>query len=145
MQQEQTTYELNSETYGLLKVNANQIFRLPHGIVGLPEYKDYALIPMEDGPYYLFHHLEHDLSFILVEAAAVTNDYDFHIDQNAIEDLKLATPEDVALFLIVNIDEKQVLVNLKAPILLNPQHLLGCQYVITDKDYPIRHPITEVT
>lgn len=144
MQQEQTTYELNSETYGLLKVNANQIFRLPHGIVGLPEYKEYALIPMEDGPYYLFHHMKSELSFILVEASAIARDYDFQIDQHTINDLKLAKPEEVALFLIVNIDGQQVSVNLKAPLLLNPQHLLGCQYVITDKEYPIRHPIAEV-
>jgi len=69
-------------------------------------------------------------------------DYDFHIDEETAELLKADKPEDILTLLIVNYVDQKLYVNLKAPILLSQPEHLGCQFIITDKEYPLRHPLS---
>lgn len=133
---------IHSEAYGDFEVEESQIFRFPRGIVGLAEYRDYALIQIEGAPYHILHALDHELSFILLPAAYAVEDYGFHIDQSTIDLLGISKPDDVITFLIVNIIDDQVYVNLKAPVLLTSISQRGCQFIIDDAAYPIRYPLS---
>ena len=142
MSEQQTTRVINSASYGSFEVAETQIYHFPRGIVGLGEYKDYALIHIEGAPYYILHELDHDLSFILLPANYALEDYGFRIDQATIDLLGIGKPEDVMTFLIVNIIDEQIYVNLKAPVLLTNVHQRGCQFIIDDMAFPIRYPLS---
>lgn len=132
---------INSERYGELVLSENQIFRFDKGIVGLQEIDAYGLIALEDTPFFILHALREQLSFILIPAEKAVRDYGFTIDSETIETLRIEKVEDVVTFLIVNIIDDELYVNLKAPILIAPEQLTGCQFVIHQIDYPIRHPL----
>jgi len=133
---------IESSTYGSLQVKTDQVFHFPQGIIGLPEHHEYALIPIEGSPFYIFHAVDGDVSFILVESANAVRPYDFTIDKEVVQVLSVAAPEDVTTYSIVNMLDDRIVANLKAPVLLASQHRKGCQYVILDKDYPIRFPLS---
>lgn len=130
-----------SERYGELVLSENQIIRFDKGIVGLQNIDTYGLVAMEDTPFYILHSLEEQLSFILIPAEKAVQDYGFEIDEETVELLSIRKLEDVVTFLIVNIIDDILYVNLKAPILIAPNQRTGCQFVIHQSDYPIRHPL----
>jgi len=133
---------LVSERYGELVLSENQIIRFGKGIVGLQNIDAYGLIAMEDTPFFILHSLNDQLSFILIPAEKAVQDYGFEIDGETVEMLSIEKLEDVVTFLIVNIIDDILYVNLKAPILIAPNQRTGCQFVIHNSDYPIRHPLT---
>ncbi len=139
---EQTIRIIHSEAYGTIEVESAQIIHFPRSIIGLSDYHDYALVRIEDTPYYLLHSLEDDVSFILLPAQLAIEDYGFRIDQSTIDLLGIEKPEDVTTFLIVNIDGDQLYVNLKAPLLLAIDNQRGCQFIIDAAAYPLRYPLT---
>ena len=131
-----------SERYGELVLSENQIVRFDKGIIGLQDIDTYGLVAMEDTPFYILHALEEQLSFILIPAEKAVHDYGFAIDEETVGLLSIQRLEDVVTFLIVNIIDDVLYVNLKAPILIAPERRTGCQFVIHQSDYPIRHPLT---
>ncbi|HEY8529486.1 MAG TPA: flagellar assembly protein FliW [Paenibacillaceae bacterium] len=132
---------IRSDRYGDLHVAEEQIYRFEKGIVGWQDIKQYALIGVEDTPFFILHAVDEQLSFILIPAEKVVLDYGFEIDDETVELLDAKKPEDVVIFLIVNIIDDAFYVNLKAPVLLVPRSRAGCQYVIHDRDYPLRFPL----
>jgi len=132
---------IRSDRYGELHVSDDQIFRFEKGIVGWQNITHYALVAVEETPFYILHALRDQLSFILIPAEKAVLDYGFEIDDETVELLGVRKPEDVVPFLIVNIVDDAFYVNLKAPVLLVPHNRTGCQFVIHDRDYPLRHPL----
>jgi len=133
---------VHSRAYGTFHVTGEQIYHFPRGLVGLHEYKDYALIQVEEGPFHLLHALSDELSFILLPAHLAIEDYGFRIDSPTVELLDIRQPDEVNTFLIVNAIDGELFVNLKAPILTAPGSRRGCQFIIDDPSFPIRHPLT---
>ena len=132
---------IHSSVYGTLPVPSEQIFRFPKKLVGIPDYSEYALLRLEETPFYILHALQDDFHFILVPAEDVYSDYEFEISSSVVELLQIEKPTDLLTFLIVNIIDEELFVNLKAPLLVAPSSRTGCQYIIHDKDYPIRQKI----
>lgn len=132
---------INSSAYGVLSIRPDSIFKFPKGIVGITKVKKYGLISLEKTPFSVLHAIKEDLSFVLIPATRVTEDYQFEIDEETVELLKVSKPEDVEVWLIVNIIDDQLFVNLKAPVLLAPGTGTGCQFIILTKDLPIRQPL----
>lgn len=139
--EENSMIELSSKRYGKFQIKKEQLYHFNKGLIGMGEFKDFALLPLEDSPFFILHHISEDVSFILLPAEKVVSDYEFVIDDETIRLLNAEKPEDIVIFLITNITEDAVYINLKAPVLITPQHHSGCQFVITDRDYPVRHQI----
>jgi len=135
--------QVESSVYGTLSVKEQQIYRFEAGITGLPEIKEYALFPMDDTPFFFLHALEEEVNFILLPAHQAVSEYSFQLNDEVSDMLGLTSPEEVAVMVIVNVTPEQLYVNLLAPILLAPNSLKGCQYIIKDQELPIRHPLLQ--
>ncbi|WP_040952409.1 flagellar assembly protein FliW [Gorillibacterium massiliense] len=133
---------IQSSAYGTISVTDEQVFAFESGIVGIPEIREYAILPFQDTSFFILHALSGDVSFILLPASqAAIPDYSFELSDEAAERLLAKDPRDLEVFLIVNAQEDRLYVNLLAPILLSATVRKGYQYVITDKAYAIRHPL----
>lgn len=133
------TVIIESEVYGRIVIGTNHIYRFGSGIIGVPSIHEYALIPIEDSPFYILHALDKQISFIVIEAHQAVDDYNFAISDEVVDLLAVEQADDIAVMLIVNIQQEQFYLNLKAPILLSPNSQQGCQYIIHDQELPIRH------
>ncbi|MNW45193.1 Flagellar assembly factor FliW [compost metagenome] len=134
---------IHSSAYGELKYSSNLIYQFEKGILGVQHIKKYALFPIGDSPFSVLHSVDEQVSFILIPAGEVVKDYDFRIDQELVDTLGISVPEDVVVFLIVNMQQNSLYVNLKAPVLISLVSRTGCQHVITEKEYPIRYLLTK--
>lgn len=137
---ESQTHRIESAAYGSLQVSQEQIYDFSIGLVGLAHIHAYALLPYSDTDFFILHSLTDDLSFILIPAHRIQEQYAFEMEDHLLE-LLGSKAEDIMPFLIVNIVDQVPYMNLKAPILLAPSSQKGCQFVLNDASYAIRTPL----
>ncbi|MFU1796318.1 flagellar assembly protein FliW [Paenibacillus azoreducens] len=130
---------IKSSVYGPMEIMEDQIYHFESEILGIPNIREYALLPIEGTLFFLLHAIDVDVSFVLLPATQAVEGYGFQLPEETVRLLDLQSPDDAGVMLIVNIHEQDIFVNLKAPIVLSPHSRKGCQFIINDQDLPLRH------
>lgn len=142
----------------------DNIYYFTQGIPGFEDYREYLLVEQEDVPIaHLISVEDERIGFVLIRPGVLFPDYEVEVDAENEEVLKLnlamnelggssTHPDEkpkvpVEIWAIVTLnrqDVNQSTLNLKAPILLNTDHKLGVQLIITDDRYLARQPIVDI-
>jgi flagellar assembly factor FliW len=124
---------------------ATRGIRLPTGLLGFEQIKEYALIanPGEEPFQWLEVKGNPSLAFVVVEPFRVVPDYRPDLPQTDVEFLGISSPDDVQLFNIVTVHgPSRATVNLKGPIVVNRHTGVGKQVVIANAvAYSVQHPL----
>jgi flagellar assembly factor FliW len=119
--------------------------RLPMGLLGFEQMKDYLLISNSGEEPFRWLQVKDNpaLAFVVIEPFLVAPDYHPDIPQPDVEFLGLASPEDALLYNIVTLHgADRATVNLKGPVVFNRNSLIGKQVVIANAgEYSIQHPL----
>ncbi|MFW6386518.1 MAG: flagellar assembly protein FliW [Bacillota bacterium] len=127
--------------FGEVEVEEKDIVEFPQGIPGFAGRKEFVLVPVEDSPFIVLQSLEkEDLAFITVDSGEVLPGYEFEIDEQVEEQLKLESIEDVLVLNIATIRDKveDMTLNLTAPLVINHREGLGKQVILDEEKYPLR-------
>ena len=123
--------------------------RLPKGLLGFEEIKDYVLTSNPDEEPFAWLQVEGNatLAFVVMDPFLAMTDYQPDIPQADVDFLKLERPADAMLLGIVTIRENQPpTVNLKGPIVLNRHTRTGKQVIIANAAaYSVQHPLPVAT
>lgn len=103
-------------------------------IVSIPEYAPFEWLVCIDGS---------RLRFAIINPLLFASDYAPKIVKEQIEDLAIAKPEELLLYVIVTIRENPLesTANLIGPILINRLKKIGKQIIIDDDRYTTQEPI----
>lgn len=119
--------------------------RLPMGILGFEQIKDYALLanPAEDPFAWLQVESNAALAFIVIDPFLAMPDYQPDIPQADVEFLGLEDASDARLLNIVTIHSPaHATVNLKSPIVINRRTHTGKQVILANaSDFSVQHPL----
>lgn len=128
---------------------ASQV-RLPMGLLGFEHLTEYQLVgnPGEEPFLWLQVKENGPLAFVVVNPFLVAPDYQPDLPQADVDFLGIQDPDDTLLLNIVTLHSAgRATVNLKGPIVINRQSLVGKQVVLANAcDYAVEHPlpVTEV-
>ena len=91
----------------------------------------------------VIHSIDEDLGIILISPFMVKEDYEFKLNENVIDELKITEPTDVMVYTTVTLNSniEKITTNLKAPIIINRFSKLGKQIIIDNESYKIKEPI----
>jgi len=137
--------KINTSQFGELEINEDDIINFQYGIPGFKGLTRYALLNQEDDE--VFSYLQSvdnpEVSFILMHVTAVIPDYSPIVDKGYIEDLGAFKDEDLLMYNIANIPDniKEMTVNLRAPIIINPLTGKGKQVVANNEEYAVKHKL----
>jgi flagellar assembly factor FliW len=124
------------------------IIQLPLGLLGFESIKRYVLISdPEEAPFlWLQVEGETDLAFLVVSPFEVTAEYEPSVSVEDLRFLGLESADDALFFNIVTLDRRGGgTVNLKGPIVVNPQTLVGKQCIpLNASQLSVKHPIPSV-
>jgi flagellar assembly factor FliW len=131
--------------FGEFTVNPGDLVSFPSGLPGFERCRSFALLSSEElAPLsYLQAVGGPPASFLVIDPRQVLPDYRCALGQSDLGRLG-ATESSVLLWLaIVSFtDDDHAWANLRAPVVINPQKMIGYQVLPHNSLYPLRHPLT---
>ncbi|ARC85335.1 fliW family protein [Clostridium argentinense CDC 2741] len=136
--------ELNSKHHGVVNYSEEDIIFFKNGLPGFEDLKKFIVFPLKDNDNFsIIHSIEEDLGIILISPFMVKEDYEFKLEENILEELKIKEPNEVMVYTTVTLNSniEKITTNLKAPIVINRFSKLGKQIIIDNESYKIKEPI----
>lgn len=133
--------------FGPLTFEDKDVITFPMGLVAFEHLHRYVLLEAEENsPWRTLQSVEDGIvSFAVVDPWAVASHYDPLIAWEALGFTGLRSSEEAAFLVIAVVPEeiRQTTVNLRAPIVINPQTRVAWQVILAGDEYPIRFPVFE--
>ena len=127
----------------VLTVKTENVIQIPLGLLGFEGIKRFVLLSDPDeAPFSWLQVLDDPgLAFVVVSPLELLPDYQPDVSQDDASFLKIEAPEDALIYAIATLHEKgQATLNLKGPIVINRQTLVGKQVVLANAPaYSVRH------
>lgn len=137
--------KLQTKYHGVREYKEEDIIEFPKGLPGFDSLKKFITFPVEDNEVFSILHSVEDESvgFVIVSPFTVINDYEFKLEDDVVEKLKITKNEDVSVVNIVTLNSKleNITINLRAPIIINIKEKLGEQIILNNEEYLIKYPI----
>ena len=142
-----TTMTLVTE-FGTFEVGEKEVVRFPSGVPGFEACRRFVLLSSPElGVFQCLRSIEGPAaSFVVVDPRRVLPTYRTVLSQADL--VRLGTTGDPSAPLlwlaIVTLEDAtgQAHVNLRAPIVINPQMMVGYQLMPSNSLYPLRHPLS---
>ena len=130
--------------FGVFTVDPDAVVRFPSGLPGFEKSQEFVVLSSSEiAPFSCLHSVSGpSASFLVIDPRAVLDDYRCALSQADLQ--RLAVSDDRALLwlAIVSVDDLgQACANLRAPIAINPQQMLGSQVMPHNSQYSLRHPL----
>lgn len=135
--------EIESTRFGTLSVDDERIITFPNGLLGFPSYTRYALIQTGQENYFFWLQAvdEPNLAFVVTDPTIFFKDYDVPVRDETAQELQLADPSFLQVFVICNKVGDWLTGNLLGPLVVNAQNRLAQQVVLTEKKWTTRQPL----
>lgn len=142
--------ELSTKYFDKISVSEKDIIRFEQGLFGFESLKDYVLISFEPGSDSLMclqSKDESELAFILMNPFNLKRDYEPALTDSDMKDLGITDDTEEIFYYAIcvvkdNISESTV--NLKCPVVINPDNMSAKQLILDDERYSLRHILSEL-
>lgn len=128
-----------------LQNNGQQVLRLPLGLLGFEDTKDYVLVSNSGEEPFLWMQVVDNpsLAFLVLSPFTVFPDYRPDIMPEDTQFLQIGSPDDALILNVVTMrGANHATLNLKGPIVLNRHTLVGKQVIPANAaDYSVQHPL----
>lgn len=133
---------IETKYLGNVEIDKSKVLTFPSGLPGFIEEKEFVLLnfPGSETFQILQSVGNKELAFIVTNPYHFYNDYEFKLDEQIRENLKIKHTEDVLVLAIVTLKESisQSTMNLKAPLIINREQKCGKQYILNDQTYSMK-------
>lgn len=142
---------LNIQTkyLGDVEIEDSNIIHFPAGIPGFLDESQFVLLDIPGNP--IFQFLQSvstvDLAFVVTNPYQFYKEYSIELDDATINALKIASEQDILILTIVTVKEpfESSTINLKAPLVINLDKMLGKQYIMNTEEYQSKASIKPTT
>ncbi|MBO4997224.1 MAG: flagellar assembly protein FliW [Lachnospira sp.] len=142
---------VNTKFFGEVDIADDKVITLPQGLLGFEDFKRFVILYNSEkssgNDISWFQSVEEQAFAVpVVNPLFVKNDYNPVINDELLEFLGEVDEEGYFVLVTMRIpgDPKEISCNLKAPIIINPKTLLGCQMIVENEEYSIRYNIYDV-
>jgi len=136
---------VKTKYFGMLEVEEKEVLKIPNGILGFPEDRDFCLVDSGDETFIIWlQSLNHvDMVLPLLEPKLFKPDYTVKLSPSECAKLELESVHAAAVFAILTIPEciESMSANLKAPLLIHLKKRIGMQVILQDSHGSIEYPM----
>lgn len=135
--------------FGEIGVDINKVIHFPSGIIGFEKYKQFMIIHDAEATatniVWLQSLDEPDLALPVINPLLVKPDYNPVVEDELFKNIGELNEDEGEMLVFVTMtvppDITKITCNLKAPIIINPVTLRGCQIIVENEDYLVKHPV----
>lgn len=128
-----------------VEVGAEQIVVLADGLMGFPDFHEFAILPhSEESPFLWLQSMdEPDLAFVTMDPQVFSPGYSPDIPSADLAPIGLNTIDQALILSIIVIpeDPKKMTANLQGPVVINPENRQGMQVISRSPQHKVRHYI----
>lgn len=134
--------EIHTSRFGTVDVEPDAIICFPLGIPGWEQCHRWVLLAdgRGEGLAWLQSMEQPEVALAVVSPRRFVPDYEVRVGRRALAPLELDEATRAEVLVIVARTEHALTLNLKAPLLINPQRGLGCEVVVR-ADVPMRYEL----
>jgi len=132
---------------GRIEVEEADVLHFESGLPGFPRACRFAVLPYDGlGPLFWLVCLDDaQLAFVVVDPRLLFPDYSPQIEAHHLHEVAAETLGQAEILAMATIRDKEVTVNLAAPLLMNLEARRGVQVILEPGEYPLRQPLPEAT
>ena len=129
--------------FGPFELGEPHVIEFPAGLPGFEGCRRFVLIVSRElAPLSCLQALDPpEASFVAVDPALLVPDYDFTLRELERRRLGALEQEKLLWLALVTFTDRGATANLRAPVVINPRRLIGCQFIREESDYPVRFRI----
>jgi flagellar assembly factor FliW len=138
--------KVRTKAYGEIEVEDRQLLRLPRGLFGFEEMREFVLLDATQQPFYWLQSVDRvEVAFVLIDPLFFRPDYSPGVDPAELAEIGIESPEDMLVFSIVTIPPmaRRMTANLQGPLIINRRTHEGRQSISLDPRWGVRHVILE--
>ncbi len=119
------------------------VVEFPSGIPGFESHRRFVLIASAElSPLGCLKAVDaSDVSFLVLDPRLLFFNYDLTLSESERARIGADADEPLLWLAIVTITEKEATANLRAPVVINPSKMIGCQLIRDNDQYPVRFAI----
>ena len=140
---------VNTRLFGEINVQEDKIITIDKGIIGFPDMRSFTLVfdSEKDTKNIMWFQSLDEPAFAMpvMEPNKVVEDYNPRIEDDLLKPLGALTPDNTYVLVTVKVPSniEDMTINLKAPIIVNTDTLIGGQIIVED-DVEVRFPIYDL-
>ncbi|MFQ5513601.1 MAG: flagellar assembly protein FliW [Myxococcota bacterium] len=136
----------HSPRFGGIEVDEEKILRFRHGLPGFPDCTGFIVMDHDqDTPLKWLQCVDRpEVAFLVVEPEQVLASYEVEVPPRVLDTLeweKHDDPRDIAVFVILNVQEDSLTANLRAPVIVNIRKRLAFQMIQDSPEAPLQQRI----
>lgn len=142
--------KLLTKLFGEIGIDEEKVISFPEGIIGFSDLKRFLLIhdsEKENGKITWLQSLDEPAFAIpVMDPLIVKEDYDPVVEDELLKSIGEITEGEIFVMVTLKVPEDitKMTVNLKAPVVINPNTRKACQIMVDNEDYPVRYPIYDI-
>jgi flagellar assembly factor FliW len=139
---------LETRDYGTIEYDPGDLIHFPDGVFGFSELRDFIPLVLDendDNTILLLQSVENpDVAFAIINPFALDPEYNPVLTPEELSYLKVTSENDLSYYVITVLhnDYLDNTVNLKAPIVINPDQRVGMQVILNDSSYSYRQKLS---
>jgi flagellar assembly factor FliW len=137
---------IKTRHFGEVDLDESKIIYFENGIMGFENFKRYTVLyDSQDGGESNISWLqsldEPALALPVISPFLIKEDYNPVIEDELLNPLGLLNQENTVVLVTITVpkDIKKISANLKAPFIMNADTMKGCQVIVDNNDYEIKH------
>lgn len=140
---------INTKAFGEVTIDDDKIIQFPSGIVGYPEFKQFALLHDEEkgpGSIHWLQSVEEPLFALpVMDPLIVKEDYNPEVNDELLKPIGDLQQGEMLVLVTVTVprDLTKISVNLQGPVIINAAEKKACQVIVGD-EYPVKFPIYDI-
>lgn len=135
-----------SSRFGEVEYDPAKAIHFPEGLIGFEELREFIVVPSKkEGPLFWIQSInDPDIAFIVTDPTNFFLDYSIQPDKNELAKLEIDSPEGCYVLSIVTVSEnKEITLNLAAPVLFSPKSNRAVQVILEDTAYEVKTPLPQ--
>jgi flagellar assembly factor FliW len=132
--------------FGEIEYQEENLLHFPEGLIGFEQLRDFIVMPNEkEGPLFWIQSVEDpQVAFVLTDPTNFFQDYRVVPDQRERQKLQLKEDDEWFSLTVVTVHpDRQVTLNMAAPILFAPNTNCAIQVILDGTQYQSRTPLPE--
>ncbi len=137
--------EITTTRFGPIRATRHELIEFPGGLPGLEDCCQWLLLDDNDSDMlaWLQCATDPDVALAVVNPADFVPCYRLCVPRKDLEPLGLKHAEEAQVLVVLGKHDGALTLNLKAPLVINPQQRVGRQLISTG-ELPVRYPLVDV-